>query len=244
MERGRLQFLDRVTRGQFFCSRYTRVIGIFLIAIYWTRSFDRIIQRRLRLFDRRVRIRTVLNLIYNRDPDTDSRRTEIYRVHLRLPSPRAFCTTLYLLPSFRHFPLSGELMHDAGEKDTPPSDRLVVARKPLLPAPCARFYPSTRFRSVSLSRVLSVSTARTLTFRHFGRAAASGSSPNPRPPFLPIERYRGPQSIELRRETCSKTRGLRAPTSTRSSFAPATRCFDLFSILLSEDIAIIHESRR
>lgn len=36
MERGRLQFLDRVTRGQFFCSRYSRVIGIFLIAIYWT----------------------------------------------------------------------------------------------------------------------------------------------------------------------------------------------------------------
>lgn len=104
-------------------------------------------------------------------------------------------------------------MHDAGEKDTPPSDRLVVARKPLLPAPCARFYPSTRFRSVSLSRALSVSTARTLTFRHFGRAAASGSSLNPRPPFLPIERYRGPQSIELRRETCSKTRGLRASTS-------------------------------
>lgn len=40
-------------------------------------------------------------------------------------------------------------MHDAGEKDTPPSDRLVVARKPLLPTPYARFYSSTRFRSVS-----------------------------------------------------------------------------------------------
>lgn len=43
-------------------------------------------------------------------------------------------------------------MHDAGEKDTPPSDRLVVARKPLLPAPYARFYSSTRFRSVSRAR--------------------------------------------------------------------------------------------
>lgn len=43
-------------------------------------------------------------------------------------------------------------MHDAGEKDTPPSDRLVVARKPLLPTPYARFYSSTRFRSVSRFR--------------------------------------------------------------------------------------------
>lgn len=34
--------------------------------------------------------------------------------------------------------LCGEPMHDAGEKETPPSNRHVVVRKPLLPAPCVR----------------------------------------------------------------------------------------------------------
>ena len=71
-------------------------------------------------------------------------------------------------------------MHDAGEKDTPPSDRLVVARKPLLPAPYARFYSSTRFRSVSRARHRFFIVFETLR----NSASASGRFPLPREPVF------------------------------------------------------------
>lgn len=56
------------------------------------------------------------------------------------PSPAYFAAALGLHHSMvSPFPsLCGEPMHDAGEKETPPSDRHVVVRKPLLPAPCVR----------------------------------------------------------------------------------------------------------
>lgn len=107
-------------------------------------------------------------------------------------------------------------MHDAGEKDTPPSDRLVVARKPLLPAPYARFYSSTRFRSVSRfsrarARLLS-SPSKLFELwpqRHFGRASASGR---------PLEAISEP-SIEPDRSsgTCSKVRAPIRPSDRSSS---------------------------
>lgn len=65
-----------------------------------------------------------------------SRSTETI-IDPRIPSPAYFAaappTTVSPFPS-----LCGEPMHDAGEKETPPSDRHVVVRKPLLPAPCVR----------------------------------------------------------------------------------------------------------
>lgn len=69
-------------------------------------------------------------------------RWEYHRSSARIPfpSPAYFAAALELHHSMvLPFPsLCGEPMHDAGEKETPPSDRHVVVRKPLLPAPCVR----------------------------------------------------------------------------------------------------------
>lgn len=55
------------------------------------------------------------------------------------PFPRVFRSTPPPPTMVSPFPsLCGEPMHDAGEKETPPSDRYVVVRKPLLPASCVR----------------------------------------------------------------------------------------------------------
>lgn len=102
-------------------------------------------------------------------------------------------------------------MHDAGEKDTPPSDRLVVARKPLLPAPYARFYSSTRFRSVSRFRARLLSSPSKL----FELSAILVAPP------LPAARSRPYRSSPI--ETCSKTR---AHYSSILESSSANLCFD------------------
>lgn len=132
-------------------------------------------------------------------------------------------------------------MHDAGEKDTPPSDRLVVARKPLLPAPYARFYSSTRFRSVSRfsrarARLLS-SPSKLFELwpqRHFGRASASGRPLEARSPY---------RSSDLR--TLDRARSFignmfessRAHSSIRSilELSSASLCFDPSLLVLSAE---------
>lgn len=59
--------------------------------------------------------------------------------------------------------LCGEPMHDAGEKETPPSDRHVVVRKPLLPAPSARsVYRSARASEPGTILFLSCDGGRSL----------------------------------------------------------------------------------
>lgn len=109
-------------------------------------------------------------------------------------------------------------MHDAGEKDTPPSDRLVVARKPLLPAPYARFYSSTRFRSVSRFRARLLSSPSKL----FELSAILVAPP------LPAARSRPYRSSPI--ETCSKTR---AHYSSILESSSANLCFDRSLLVLS-----------
>lgn len=107
-------------------------------------------------------------------------------------------------------------MHDAGEKDTPPSDRLVVARKPLLPAPYARFYSSTRFRSVSRFRARLLSSPSKL----FELSAILVAPP------LPAARSRPYRSSPI--ETCSKTRAHYS-----SILESSNLCFDRSLLVLS-----------
>lgn len=160
---------------------------------------------------------------------TCSRSTREDRIPIPIPEDRRSIAFTYVSPStalfalppptiVSPFPSLRELMHDAGEKDTPPSDRLVVARKPLLPAPYARFYSSTRFRSVSRFRARLLSSPSKL----FELSAILVAPP------LPAARSRPYRSSPI--ETCSKTR---AHYSSILESSSANLCFDRSLFVLS-----------